>query len=452
MVDNKVSFSVIIPTLNEESAIGRCIVLVRNLNPEVEIIVADGGSMDRTVNIADGEKAIVCRAQQGRGRQCNAGARLASGAVLVFLHSDTELPADAFIRLEEIFQDERAQIGTFRLNFDIKHWLLDLYAQTTRLPFVRFGDQGIVVRKSLFERLGGFPELDLFEDLDFIRRAGKYAYIHRFPLAVTTSARRFIRNGILKHQLRNTLYMLLYFLGVSPNYLARKYQHGTNCKRGASLIFFTRFPRPGSVKTRLATGTGDGFAANFYRVCAEHSLKESRKMLRRVQKYVFCADKSDLPQVRRWLGRGFLYASQSEGDLGQRLEHAFDAVFGHGDGKVITVATDVPELSARILNEVVNALDDHDIVLGPSHDGGYYLLGMKAMHHEFFKDIPWSTEQVSRKTLGIAEELGLSVHKLPSLMDIDTEEDLRQWLSTAHPKKKCSVREMARQWELKTAS
>jgi rSAM/selenodomain-associated transferase 2/rSAM/selenodomain-associated transferase 1 len=452
MDNSRVGFSIIIPTLNEESTIGRCIAMVRTLEPEVEIIVADGGSTDRTVIIANEEKVIVCQAQQGRGRQCNAGAKLASGTVLIFLHSDTELPADAFSRLEEIFRDEKAQTGTFRLNFDVKHWLLDLYAQTTRLPFVRFGDQGIVVRKPFFERLGGFPELNLFEDLDFIRKAGKYTYIHRFPLAVTTSARRFIRNGILKHQLRNTLYMLLYFLGVSPDYLARRYLHGTNCRRSASLIFFTRFPRPGSVKTRLATATGNRFAADFYRICAEHSLKESRKIPNGIRKYVFCADKSDLPQVRRWLGRGLLYASQSEGDLGQRLEHAFDTVFGHGAGKAITVATDVPELSAEILDEAVSALDNHDIVLGPSHDGGYYLLGMKAIHYEFFKDIPWSTEHVSRKTLNVAEELGFTVHKLPSLMDIDTEEDLRSWLSTARSEKECPIREMARQWELKTAS
>jgi rSAM/selenodomain-associated transferase 1 len=206
------------------------------------------------------------------------------------------------------------------------------------------------------------------------------------------------------------------------------------------------------VKTRLATATGNRFAADFYRICAEHSLKESRKIPNGIRKYVFCADKSDLPQVRRWLGRGLLYASQSEGDLGQRLEHAFDTVFGHGAGKAITVATDVPELSAEILDEAVSALDNHDIVLGPSHDGGYYLLGMKAIHYEFFKDIPWSTEHVSRKTLNVAEELGFTVHKLPSLMDIDTEEDLRSWLSTARSEKECPIREMARQWELKTAS
>jgi len=98
-------FSVVVPTLNEETNIRECVLNVRNINPEVEVIVADGGSTDRTVQVAQEAGAVTCGARRGRGTQMNAGAAIASGDIVLFLHADTRLPPDAFDVLVDFFQD-----------------------------------------------------------------------------------------------------------------------------------------------------------------------------------------------------------------------------------------------------------------------------------------------------------------------------------------------------------
>ena len=219
-------FSVIIPASNEEQTIGRCIDHVRAIDPGVEIIVADGESHDDTITIAQNKGVIICRSAKGRGVQCNAGAQQATGAMLVFLHADTLLPADAFSRLRAFFQDDRVQIGTFRLSFDVDHTLLRFYTYFTRFDslFTRFGDQCICVRKAFFDSIGGFPDWPLFEDVQLLRTARKRTRIYSFPYSVTTSARRYMERGIVRQQLFNCVIMAQYLLGVPIERLARKYK------------------------------------------------------------------------------------------------------------------------------------------------------------------------------------------------------------------------------------
>lgn len=219
-------FSVIIPTLNEEESIRDTIRKVYDLNPDVEIIVADGGSEDGTTKIAYEEGATVTDSRRGRGPQCNAGVENASGNIFLFLHSDTILPQDAFKVLEKSFHDENMQIGTFKVAFEPKHWLLDICAYFLRFDSVitRFGDQCIVVRKSFFDDIGGFPDWPLFEDTHILQAARKRTQIHFFPGTVITSSRRFIENGVLTQLLRDLGYMVLFLVGVDPRELARRYE------------------------------------------------------------------------------------------------------------------------------------------------------------------------------------------------------------------------------------
>ncbi len=198
-----------------------------------------------------------------------------------------------------------------------------------------------------------------------------------------------------------------------------------------SLVIFVRFPHLGEVKSRLAVALGEEKAANFYRLCAEHVFKESDRVLDRVQRYIFYSDRSDESETRQWVGPQFNILSQIEGDLGRRLEHAFRYLFSRGTHKAIILASDVPDISVEIINDAISALDHDNIVIGPSVDGGYYLLGMKKLHKELFKGISWSTEKVLKQTLSVAEKLRLTVCSLPELRDIDTEEDLREWMKTA---------------------
>jgi rSAM/selenodomain-associated transferase 1 len=213
-----------------------------------------------------------------------------------------------------------------------------------------------------------------------------------------------------------------------------------------SLIIFVRSPRDKQVKSRLAATLGGGFAADFYRLCAEHLIGETGRIESPVQRYIFYAGHEERT-VRRWLGHQFYFRAQSGYELGDRIEHAFRTVFNHGSEKAVIVATDVPDLTHDIMDKAIRTLDNCDLVIGPSHDGGYYLLGMKRLHSELFKNIPWSTEHVYEETLLRIKAQGLSVHILPSLRDIDTEDDLRQWFASRNHRDRW-VDKLAQKWPL----
>jgi rSAM/selenodomain-associated transferase 2 len=216
---------VIIPTLNEEGYIERCIHNVLALDPDVEIIVADGGSKDNTLKIAYDLGVIVVDSRPSRGTQLNSGAERASGDVLLFLHADTELPEDTFKYLEELFQNREVQIGTFKIVYNPHHWLLDLISFFMRFDtiFTKFGDQCTVVRRIFFDSIGGFPDWPLFEDVGIFQTARKRTRIHSFPGKAITSSRRFIEKGALLQLLTIAWYLVLYLTGTSPEELARRY-------------------------------------------------------------------------------------------------------------------------------------------------------------------------------------------------------------------------------------
>jgi rSAM/selenodomain-associated transferase 2 len=222
----KTTFSVVIPTLNESENLRQCLNRIREQHPDVEIIVVDGGSDDETVTIAASENVAVYRSRCGRGTQCNVGAAHASGDVVLFLHADTLLPRNGFEILNQYFENPQVQVGTFRLGFDRPHWILKAYTQCTRFDslFTTFGDRCIVARSSFFRKCGGFPDWPLFEDVRFLQRARARTKVYCFPGAVTTSARRFVNNGLIRQQAFNAWLLLLFLHGIPPEKLARKYE------------------------------------------------------------------------------------------------------------------------------------------------------------------------------------------------------------------------------------
>ena len=130
--------------------------------------------------------------------------------------------ANAFDVIDEACRDDSFLIGVFRLSFDNPHWLLRTYAWFTRFDsmFTRFGDQGIVIRRELLDRLGGFPEVPLFEDVELLRNARRYTNVRLLPATVVTSARMFLRIGVLRAQVLNAWLMGQYMLGAAPEELA----------------------------------------------------------------------------------------------------------------------------------------------------------------------------------------------------------------------------------------
>jgi rSAM/selenodomain-associated transferase 2 len=218
--------SVIVPMLNEESVIGSTLAALAQLGPH-EIIVVDGGSTDRSRQICARAGASVVIAHRGRARQMNRGARQATGDVLLFLHADTRLPAAAFDEITAALQDPANVGGRFDVELQGHHWMLRVIGAMinyrSRMTKVGTGDQAIFVRREVFDRLGGFPDIPLMEDIAFCRalkRAGDIACLHS---KVLTSARRWEAEGVWRTILRMWTLKLLYLAGVSPVTLKRFY-------------------------------------------------------------------------------------------------------------------------------------------------------------------------------------------------------------------------------------
>ncbi len=218
--------SIIIPTLNEETIVRDLAASLGGLRGEFEVIVADGGSTDETVALARARGWQVIEAGRGRGQQMNAGAELATGDVLLFLHADTRLPHEALKLIEETLHDATVCGGNFNLVFDggtrEARWLTKLYP-FLRLAGMCYGDSAIFVRRGVFEALGGYRDYPIFEDCDLywrMRRVGKFM---RLPAAATTSSRRFEGRFCRTFALWAAM-QVLYWLGADPNWLNRMYK------------------------------------------------------------------------------------------------------------------------------------------------------------------------------------------------------------------------------------
>lgn len=218
--------SVIIPALNEEARIERTLRRAREQEGPLEVLVVDGGSEDRTRELA-ARQARVIRSAPGRARQMNAGAAEAAGEVFLFLHADTLLPPHALAAVRQALADPQAEAGAFRLRFDVDAPLLRFYSLCTRLPLPRlcFGDRGLFVRRRVFEAVGGFPEMPLFEDLELVQKLHRRGGFRFLDESVVTAARRFEAHGRLRQQLRNTYLWLHYLAGTDPATLQHLYRY-----------------------------------------------------------------------------------------------------------------------------------------------------------------------------------------------------------------------------------
>jgi rSAM/selenodomain-associated transferase 2 len=218
-------YSIIIPTLNEEEFLPRVLTNLQKFREEIEIIISDGGSTDNTIKIAENLGAKVCSSKKGKGMQMNRAVQSSNGEVLIFLHADTFLPDDALHLINKYFFNGKIDIATFKMKFDSENLLMKIYSWFTRFDsiFTTFGDQVIVVRRNFFNELGGFPNLPIFEDVEFFRKARKSKTIYKLQSFATTSARRFEKRGILKTQLLNGFYILSYFAGKNPDNIYSKY-------------------------------------------------------------------------------------------------------------------------------------------------------------------------------------------------------------------------------------
>jgi rSAM/selenodomain-associated transferase 2 len=225
--DQKTSgISIVIPTLNEGGNLGRLLFSLRG-QPDLEIIVADGGSSDRTVACAVRHGVQVVTAEGGRGGQLDRGAELAARETLLFLHADTLLPADFAAQIQAVLALPHTAAGAFRLRIDAQgtgyrciEWGANLRSRLLGMPY---GDQAIFVRTRVLRQAGGVPRQPILEDVALIRRLKRFGRIRIAPAAVTASARRWQRLGLFRTTLCNQLVLLGALCGLRPHTLHRFY-------------------------------------------------------------------------------------------------------------------------------------------------------------------------------------------------------------------------------------
>jgi rSAM/selenodomain-associated transferase 2 len=220
--------SVIIPALNEERHINTCIEAITTEGCACEIIVVDGGSSDRTREKAGSIPGVkVLRSEKGRGLQMNAGAFMAEGEVLLFLHADTVLEKGWSLSLSVALGDSAVSGGAFTFAIDspeIKYRLIEKWVKIRCFLFkLPYGDQAIFIRRDVFRSIGGYEEIPLMEDVNFIGRLKKVGKLVISTRRAFTSERRWLRRGLVYTALLNQCIMLLYRMGISPRRLERIY-------------------------------------------------------------------------------------------------------------------------------------------------------------------------------------------------------------------------------------
>lgn len=223
--------SIIIPVLNEGQGINATLnrILDHNVDAGTEIIVVDGDQAGSTIKYVDNDSVVCSISVPGRGCQMNHGAGLASGRTLLFLHCDTILPDDGIEEIKGLMKGPDIQAGAFDLAIDGQGFVFrmiekisSLRSRLTRIPY---GDQAIFVDHNFFLEIGAYDEVPIMEDVALMRKIKKRgAQIGFLKSSVTTSARRWKKEGVFFCTLRNWMILTLYYLGVSPERLVRYYK------------------------------------------------------------------------------------------------------------------------------------------------------------------------------------------------------------------------------------
>jgi rSAM/selenodomain-associated transferase 2 len=220
--------SIIMPVLNEAPAIVQTLLALQPLREAGhEVIVVDSGSRDDTITVAKPYADKITQSPRGRSRQMNAGAKLASGEILLFLHGDTFLPGRADRLIIEGMKTGERKWGRFDVNFSGKHLLLRvieiLMNWRSRLSHIATGDQAIFVKRELFEAIGGFPEIDLMEDIALSKMLKKHGRPLCLYQRVLTSSRRWEEKGLFRTIFLMWFLRAAYFLKANPGQLAKLY-------------------------------------------------------------------------------------------------------------------------------------------------------------------------------------------------------------------------------------
>jgi hypothetical protein len=433
------NIAVVMPALNEERAIGQVLQAIPRWVDEV--VVVDNGSTDRTAAVAKEHGArVVPEPRRGYGRACLTGiAALSHLDIVVFLDADFSDHPDEMDRLvDPILRHEADMVIGSRIRGNC--------ARGALTPQARFGNWLSCLLIRLFWRVS-YTDLGPFrairsatlrrlnmQDQDFgwtVEMQVKAAAAAIPALEVPVSYRRRIGVSKISGTVRGVI-----LAGSKILYtIFRAVLQPSRSKLVVSrekLCVITRYPEPGTTKTRLIPAIGAEAAAALQHAMTAHVLAVARELA--AERHIVVETRfegGDTAAMRAAFGVDFHYHPQGDGDLGERLYRCVRDSLESGAERVVIVGADVPGVDTAILKKAFEDLSDHDLVIGPATDGGYYLIGLRRDVPELFKDLPWGTEVVLQRTLDAATARELTVSLLPALADVDRPEDLsvaeRSW-------------------------
>lgn len=460
--------SIIVPVLNESAGI---LAALQALEPArsrgAEIVVVDGGSQDGTADLARGSGLadIVMQTSRGRAVQMNAGASAARGEVLLFLHADTRLPADADrLVLEAIGQHNTQHAwGRFDVHIDGEHPMLAVIAWSmnlrSRLTGIATGDQAMFMRRSGFDRVGGFPPIALMEDISLSSRLKRLSAPACLRARVRTSGRRWEARGVLRTLFGMWWLRWRYFFGAAPARLAQGYNdvrdvggsatpgHGEGDGNGnrlgdavmersadpsglaakaCTILVFAKAPVAGEVKTRLIPALGAEGAAVLHRRLTEVALHAAGTAAPGSVELWCALDASHAAFAAMAEQHAVTLHVQVGANLGERMANAMADALTRSE-RALLIGSDIAVMNAAILRDALLRLQDGaDVVVVPAEDGGYVLIGLRRAAPELFQDMAWSSPHVMADTRQRARMANLRLVELPALWDVDNPTDLQR--------------------------
>ncbi|MBT3392754.1 MAG: glycosyltransferase [Elusimicrobiaceae bacterium] len=198
-----------------------------------------------------------------------------------------------------------------------------------------------------------------------------------------------------------------------------------------AIICFLKYPETGKVKTRLAKDIGDINATNFYKQIAQETVQKAKQTNADIFIFYSPPQNINLKKFKTWLGKDFEYKPQQEGDLGCKMTNAFIEVFAKNYSKIVIIGSDIPQITPEILGRAFSLLEKGDTVIGPSPDGGYYLLGFNknSFFPQVFENIEWSTDTVYKETISKLEKFAKTYLTLESLEDVDDLQSYNRYIN-----------------------
>ena len=428
--------SIIIPTYNEPPNVIRGLSGLAQTAGVAEVIIVDSSDNDdcrlAISSFAQQENVIALSSQvKGRGQQMNIGAQQTRGVILLFLHADTQLP-DAAIETVMNAREAGYHWGRFdvrlndqRLPFRVIEWLMN---KRSAITHIATGDQAIFMTREAYDIVDGFDQIELMEDVAMSKKLRRLGPICAVPLPVVTSARRWQQNGIGNTILTMWWLRFRYYVGASPKELALSYQQGglvqQTTDRPISVFVFAKAPVAGQVKSRLCPPLDSTQAAQIadillQRVCAELAASWPGKTC-------LAITPDDSHPSFQTLLRQYDFATilQDGDDLGERMWNAIEQGL-QTSSMAAVVGADIPEISGAVLQQAYALMSVGKSVVGPTHDGGFYFLGVPKVSKDLFHRIEWGSHTVFARLLNNASALGIKLHRLPKLDDCDYWEDVQ---------------------------